>query len=122
MARFDPVERIKRKLTDRMLRAGDLAVREMRVTTGVQAPLIPGSDPPQAATPAEFGAPPRMVSGKGRAGIYFTFDMDDDECVLKFGSSVGYMMGHEMSDHHWVARTLRDIMPQMIGTIQGKSV
>jgi len=111
---YDPVERIKRKLTDRMLRAGDVAVRDLRSVVGVQAPLVPGSNPPRAATKATPGAPPRRVSGAGQANVYFLFHLDDDEAKLSFGDGKWYMIYHEQLAHPWLAKSIRRLVPDLV--------
>ncbi len=120
---YDPVERIKRKLTDRMLRAGDHAVRHLKAVVGVQAPLVPGSFPPRAATRATPSAPPRRVTGRGQAGVYFLFHLDENEAKLSFGDDMWYMMLHEIRnppmDHKWLVKTLKDRFPDLIRILKG---
>lgn len=56
-----------------------------------------------AITRAEPGAPPRVVTGRGRSSISLDIDMKSGEVVIRVG--VFYMLVHEAKNHKWIRPT-----------------
>lgn len=90
-------------------------VKELEIVLSVPAPLIPGVTPPRAATRATPGAPPRKVSGRGRAGVvYFVKPPQGNTVTVMVGDNVFYMGVHERGNHKWLQKTVDRMMPRMI--------
>lgn len=56
-----------------------------------------------AATPATPGAPPRVVTGRGRASLSMRIEIQDKKIVIMVGAA--YMMIHEEKNHKWIVPT-----------------
>lgn len=109
MADPDPViAELRRRATYAAARIGAEITGELKKVLSVPAPIVPGSVPPRAATPATPGAPPRRVSGRGRAATAYVVDTSEDgsRVTLYVGNSVFYMGVHERHDHKWLEKNI----------------
>lgn len=108
-------EQLHAKVKLAAARIGSEVTRELKLVLSVPAPIVPGSIPPRAATRATPGAPPRKVSGHGRASVsYFVESQDVGRVVLYVGSNVIYMGVHERGDHKWLQKTVSAMMPKIL--------
>lgn len=113
--RPNDIERIvRKKLTQTAGKIGALLVRELKVVLSVPAPRVPGSSPPRAATKATPGAPPRKLSGRGRAAVVYRVEPTADGVTLYVGNNVIYMRVHEQGNHKWLLKTIRRMMPTVM--------
>jgi hypothetical protein len=93
---------------------GSEIVRELKTVLSVPAPRVPGSNPPRAATRATPGAPPRKLSGRGRAAVVYEVEVKGDVVTVWIGNNVIYMRVHEQGNHQWLVKTIEAMMPKMV--------
>ena len=114
---IDPRERLKALLAERMRTIARMGHSHLRRVVGVQAPLVPGSNPPRAATRATPNAPPRRVSGVGQSGIRYEIDFENG--IVRWISRIDYMAIHERSGRHeWLAKSIRAISPRLVNVLK----
>ncbi len=103
-----PFEQIQKIAITAAARVGAEMTAELKKVLSVPAPITPGSNPPRAATKATPGAPPRKVSGRGRAATaYFVEPSSDGNTItLYIGNSVFYMGVHERGNHKWLEKNI----------------
>lgn len=103
------------KVTRAAAFAGSYIVHELKGVLSTPAPLVPGANPPRAATKATPGAPPRKVSGRGRASVVYVVEPPGETSVtVLVGSNVVYMGVHERGNHKWLKKTIEAVMPKVI--------
>src|SRR5678809_1713062 len=102
------IQEIRRLEGRRLKRAGAVAARRMKYVLSVPAPRVRvlakrgkyrGSYYYRATTPATPGAPPRKLSGRGRASV--TYEVNEEQLTVRLGSNVIYMARHERGNHKW---------------------
>lgn len=102
-------ERWRQEIIKRLTRAAVHTQNELRKTVSIAAPRRRvtsrrGVARYVATTPAAKGAPPRKLSGRGRAGMAYFVDKQKLEAVV--GTNVFYMGVHERDHHKFVEQTL----------------
>jgi len=114
------IERARAEAARRLSRAAAHAANELRRTVSVPAPRKKArkSGRVYAATPATPGAPPRKLSGRGRAGIAWKLLTNPLAGVV--GVNVLYMPRHEREGHPWVAPTLRRERGRLDAILRGE--
>lgn len=102
------MDQLRRRAIYAAARVGAEITGELKRVLSVPAPIVPGSSPPRAATKATPGAPPRKISGRGRAATaYFVEPSADGMSVtLYVGNSVLYMGVHERGNHKWLEKNI----------------
>lgn len=88
--------------------------RELKIVLSVPAPRVPGSKPPRAATKAIPGAPPRKLSGRGRAAVSYRVERTNDGVTVWVGNNVVYMGHWEYNGHPWLRKTIERMMPSIL--------
>ncbi len=64
-------------------------------------------------SPATPGAPPRKLSGRGRASV--TREIDRENLVGRVGTNVPYMRKHEYTGHPWLHVAAAAVEPRLQG-------
>lgn len=64
-------------------------------------------------SPATPGAPPRKLSGRGRASV--TREIDREKLVGRVGTNVPYMGRHEYTGHPWLHVAVSIVEPRLQG-------
>lgn len=102
----DALEKVQQAALKCVVRACIACVNDLKVTVSVPAPRLVAkrSGRIYAATKATPGAPPRKLTGRGRAAI--AYRIDKAELTGYVGNSVIYMSYWERHDHKWVRPTL----------------
>lgn len=111
------LNRVQAEAQRRLAKAAAFCAKELKVTVSVPAPrkVSKKTGRPYATVPATPGAPPRKLSGRGRAGI--SWKMADGAAVV--GETVRYMPRHEHTGHPWVRPTLARIRPELNRILRG---
>jgi hypothetical protein len=65
----------------------------------------------RATTPATPGAPPRKLTGRGRASVSYRVDAATLRATV--GTNVLYMGVHERGNHPWLAVTFNAALPHL---------
>jgi hypothetical protein len=109
-------------LVARLAAAGAMCVTELKHVLSVPAPTrVAKSGRRYATTPATPGAPPRKVTGIGRAAV--TFLIDPAALACRVGLKLHYMRKHELSERHphkWLHPTLARLSPRIAAKLAGK--
>jgi hypothetical protein len=109
-------------LVARLAAAGAMCVTELKHVLSVPAPTrVAKSGRRYATTPATPGAPPRKVTGIGRAAV--TFLIDPVALTCRVGLRLNYMKKHELSERHphkWLHPTLARLSPRIAAKLAGK--
>ncbi len=99
------IERLRKEAVLRLTRVCIATVNDLKVVVSVPAPRrIAASGRVYAATKATPGAPPRKLTGRGRASLSYRVDPISLTGIV--GTNVVYMGVHERHDHKFVAPTL----------------
>lgn len=99
------VKRARDEARRRLARAAAHCANELKKTVSVPAPRVRSkSGRVRASAPAAKGAPPRKLTGRGRAGVAWKLLTAPLAAVV--GVNVVYMPAHERKGHKWVAPTL----------------
>jgi hypothetical protein len=109
-------------LVARLAAAGAMCVTELKHVLSVPAPTrVAKSGRRYATTPATPGAPPRKVTGIGRAAV--TFLIDPAALACRVGLKLHYMRKHELDEthpHKWLYPTLARLSPRIAAKLAGK--
>src|SRR5688500_778763 len=99
-------DELHREELRRLARCASHAANEMKKTVSVPAPRKKAkkSGRVYATVKATPGAPPRKLTGRGRAGI--AWRLIAGELASEVGINVFYMGRHERENHKWVKPTL----------------
>ena len=102
----DALERVQQAALKCVVRACIACVNDLKVTVSVPAPrrMAKRSGRIYAATKATPGAPPRKLTGRGRAAI--AYRIDKAELTGYVGNNVVYMPYWEFHNHAWVKPTM----------------
>lgn len=106
--------RFRAEAKRRLARAASYLAREVKVVLSVPAPRRTSkrTGRPYATTPATPGAPPRKLTGKGRADVgWAVFDTGGtgaDSLWAVVGTNNIYMSHWEHHGHPWLVRTLAE--------------
>ena len=121
------IERAKAEAKRRLGKAASRCATELKLTVSVPAPrkVSKKTGRPYATTPATgsrrngvwTGAPPRKLSGRGRAGIAWQFADGGRSAVV--GENVWYMPYWESHGHPWVKPTLDRIRGDLNDILRG---
>ncbi len=98
---------IRANATRALVRTAVVCTADLKKILSVPAPrkVAKTSGRVYAATKATPGAPPRKLTGRGRASVLYT--VDKEELVAVIGTNVVYMPVHEFrTNHKWVEPTL----------------
>lgn len=96
-------------------RIGSEVTRELKVVLSVPAPRRRTKSGNYVATvKATPGAPPRKLSGRGRAATSYYVERTPNGAVLYVGNNVIYMRVHEQGNHKWLKKTIERLMPTII--------
>lgn len=72
---------------------------------GIRAKWVPpGTRYYVALTKATPGAPPRKLSGRGRASV--GYEVSPGKTFVRVGTNVRYMAKHERKGHPWLVKTI----------------
>ncbi len=99
------IENIIRTRIKRGLTAVAVAfLTDLKKTVSVPAPRRrTASGKIVATTPATPGAPPRVVTGRGRSSLSMKLDIENNRAIIRVGAF--YMMVHEDGNHPWLQKT-----------------
>ncbi len=112
------IARMNAEVARRLTRCAAYFAKELKVVLSVPAPRrISRTGRPYAATPAIPGAPPRKLTGRGRASIAWVLAPDKRSSAV--GTNVIYMRVHETYDHKYVAPTLRRVRVRLEEILRG---
>lgn len=113
------IDRAKAEASRRLARAASHLANELKVTLSVPAPRkkARGSGRVYAATPATPGAPPRKVTGRGRAAV--AWELVDNGAAAVVGIGTKYMPRHERKGHPYVGPTLARCRPRLDAILKG---
>ena len=113
------IERAKAEAKRRLGKAASRCATELKLTVSVPAPrkVSKKTGRPYATTRATPGAPPRKLSGRGRAGIAWQFADGGRSAVV--GENVWYMPYWESHGHPWVKPTLDRIRGDLNDILRG---
>lgn len=97
--------RMRDEARRRLAKAASYFAGQCKKTVSVPAPYTTSRTTGRryATTRAIPGAPPRKLSGRGRASISWRLETG---LAATVGTNVGYMGVHERHDHKWVEPTL----------------
>lgn len=106
---------LKKTATKRIRNACIEAVKDLKQIVSVPAPrkVAKKTGRVYAATPAVKGAPPRKLTGRGRASLTYRVSEENGEPVGRVGTNVVYMPVHELGKggsgglHKFVEPTMR---------------
>lgn len=103
----------------RLAKAAAYTAKELKLTVSVPAPRrVSKHGRPYATVPATPGAPPRKLSGRGRASIAWM--IDKAKKVARAGVGTIYMPRHERTGHPWVGPTLGRIRDGVLAILGGQ--
>lgn len=104
-------DKIQANIVRLLTRTAIACTNDLKLIVSVPAPRrVAKSGRIYAATKATPKAPPRKLTGRGRASI--SYQIDRGELVAKVGTNVLYMRVHEQSPpgveglHQWVVPTM----------------
>lgn len=110
-------DEFKKQLLDRVESAasavGSTIIVELFKVLSVPAPhYISKSGRYVATVKATPGAPPRKLSGVGRASLQKFVERNADDITLWVGTNNIYMAAHERKGNHvWLYKTIEKMMP-----------
>ena len=107
-------EYVRKHINKGLDAAAKFVVKQLRVTTGVQATLRRTKRGWVAKVKATPGAPPRRVTGKGQKSI----DYRQTENSVIF-SAIYYMLYWEGHGHPWMRKTIERLTPQIGKIVSG---
>ena len=117
-------QKLRAVLAARLARAGGECVAELKKVLSAPAPTRASKKTGRryATTPATPGAPPRKVTGFGRASVTMLIDPAALSC--RVGTGVGYMKKHELDAKHphpWLAKTLARMHARVRAVLAGRA-
>jgi hypothetical protein len=115
------IARMNAEVARRLAKCAAYFAKELKVVLSVPAPrrVSRTTGRPYATVRAIPGAPPRKLTGRGRASIAWVLAPDKRSSAV--GTNVIYMRRWEYDGHPYVAPTLRRVRTKLLEILRGQA-